>query len=598
MENNNNNEIIKELQKENNNLKESYRQLSSLQNLSSKIFSLVNKHISLHEMITGILKEIQLETNYSAVGLRLKNGNDYPYFEQNGFTADFLLTENTLTVKDKDGSICKDENGNILLECTCGLVITGKIDTSNSLFTKAGSFWTNNSYPLLNLTPEQEPRLNPRNKCVHCGFGSVAIIPIRADNEIVGILQLNEKKKEAFTNDIILFFEGICSVIGAALIRTQAEDLLRKSEEQYKDLSKQFELILDHIPALVFYKDKNNNFVRVNKYLADAHKTTKDKLEGKNLNEIYSLKDATNYHNDDLSVINSGNAKLNIVEHWETENGLKWVSTSKIPFVNENNEITGIIGISIDVTQLKNAESELKIKNSKLYKIIAEKDKFYSIISHDLKSPFNALIGFSEMLSQNVSNREFEKIEEFAQIILQTSRRTFDLLTNLLEWSQSQTGKIKYNPENIDITEILNNIMQLFTNIAEQKSITIINKLNSSIFVFADKKMISTIIRNLVSNAIKYTMPGGIVIISTILKQNNLVISVSDNGVGIPKNDIDKLFKIEDSYSTTGTNNEKGTGLGLILCQEFIDKHNGKIWVESEEKKGSTFFFTIPNNEQ
>jgi signal transduction histidine kinase len=171
-----------------------------------------------------------------------------------------------------------------------------------------------------------------------------------------------------------------------------------------------------------------------------------------------------------------------------------------------------------------------------------------------------------------------------------------DLLLNLMEWSRSQTGRMEFNPEYFDLASSINKIILLYVDIAEQKSITIKNILPYKASVFADIAMISTVLRNLISNAIKFTMPGGKIIVSAMEKQNEIIFSVSDNGVGISKNSIEKLFRIDQSYSTTGTNKETGTGLGLILCKEFVEKNHGKIWVESEEKKGSTFYFTLPYN--
>jgi hypothetical protein len=172
------------------------------------------------------------------VGIRLRSGDDYPYFAQNGFSQDFLLTENTLVARDASGGICRDKNGNISLECTCGLVISGQTDPTNPLFTKGGSGWTNNSLPFLDLPVEQDPRLHPRNKCVHQGYLSVALIPIRANREIVGLLQLNDREKGCFTLDMIHFFEEIAASIGVALLRKQArEERERLIAELQKALS-------------------------------------------------------------------------------------------------------------------------------------------------------------------------------------------------------------------------------------------------------------------------------------------------------------------------------------------------------------------------
>ncbi len=232
--------------------------------------------------------------------------------------------------------------------------------------------------------------------------------------------------------------------------------------------------------------------------------------------------------------------------------------------------------------------------NKELKELNATKDKFFSIIAHDLKSPFNSIVGLSNLLQEQVREKNYDDIEEFARIIEQSSNRAMDLLINLMEWSRSQTGRMEFNPEYIEMTSFINETVLLFADIAKQKTISITKDLPADTTVFADKAMISTVLRNLISNAIKFTHPGGEINISTKGNQRELTVSISDNGVGISKANISKIFLVDENYSTSGTNNEKGTGLGLILCKEFIEKHEGKIWVESTEGKGSVFYFTIP----
>jgi PAS domain S-box-containing protein len=194
--------------------------------LSTEILGVLNEPLSILDVVNRILAAIKRETGFDAVGIRLRSGDDFPYFVQNGFSPDFLLTENTL--------IARDKNGNISLECTCGLVLSGQTDPASPLLTKDGSFWTNNSLPLLDLPADQDPRLHPRNKCMHQGYCSLALIPIRANRDIVGLLQLNDRRKDRFTLKQIHFFEGISASIGLALMRKQQEDALRESEEKHR----------------------------------------------------------------------------------------------------------------------------------------------------------------------------------------------------------------------------------------------------------------------------------------------------------------------------------------------------------------------------
>jgi len=245
--------------------------------------------------------------------------------------------------------------------------------------------------------------------------------------------------------------------------------------------------------------------------------------------------------------------------------------------------------------ELLELNERLKQQTKELEELNATKDKFFTIIAHDLKSPFNSIMGFSEMLVEQVRDKTYDGIEQYANIILDSSQRALDLLMNLMDWARSQTGKMEFIPEYFELVNFIKDITSLFEDIAGQKSIIIKKDLPLNAPVFADHAMISTVIRNLISNAIKFTKPEGEITISAIEKPDQLIIMVKDSGIGISNDRIEKLFRLDETYSTPGTKDEKGTGLGLILCKEFIEKHGGKIWVESTPGEGSIFIFTIPN---
>jgi len=260
----------------------------------------------------------------------------------------------------------------------------------------------------------------------------------------------------------------------------------------------------------------------------------------------------------------------------------------------DNPKINSVVLNVRDITERKNAEQTIKENETRLRELNATKDRFFSIIGHDLKSPFNSVVGFSNIIAEHVKNQDYEGIEKYATIIQESARRAMNLLTNLLQWSRTQTGKIEFNPEYIELLSIINEVLELSNDTARQKSIHIERKLSHTIPVYADKAMISTILRNLISNSVKFTNTGGRINISIDQKEKQLIVSVADNGVGIKKEDIDKLFRIDYSYTTVGTNRETGSGLGLLLCKDFIELHGGKIWIESEIGKGSTISFSIP----
>ncbi|MFP4019722.1 MAG: ATP-binding protein [Bacteroidales bacterium] len=237
---------------------------------------------------------------------------------------------------------------------------------------------------------------------------------------------------------------------------------------------------------------------------------------------------------------------------------------------------------------------ELLVSDQQLKELNATKDKFFSIIGHDLKNPFNALIGMNELLIQNAERYSPEKIRHFARQMYESSKNAHNLLENLLEWARIQRGELEVELVKINPSEIINEVKKLTEPLANSKNINLQTAPEVNHPVLADKEMLRTILRNLVSNSIKYTHPQGTIILYTQKRGQFLQFTVSDTGVGIPAQYIDKLFEIDCNLSKEGTGNEKGTGLGLILCKEFVEKQGGKIWVESEKGKGSDFHFTIP----
>ncbi len=269
-----------------------------------------------------------------------------------------------------------------------------------------------------------------------------------------------------------------------------------------------------------------------------------------------------------------------------------YLSNYIIPLKDEQGNVEIIYTIMDDVSDREEALNTLRENN-------ITKDKFMSIIAHDLKNPFGAILGFSDVLHKNFETYDIKTQKKYIGLIHKEIENTYKLLENLLLWSRSQRKKIEFKPKKINLFLKVFDTSEFLSQLAKNKSIKLTNTISLNDHVFADKDMLSTILRNLISNAIKFTPKGGKIIISAETKTRNknlrqIEISVKDTGVGISKEMLAKLFDITENTSTKGTENERGTGLGLILCKEFVEKHGGKIWVESEEGKGSEFIFTLP----
>ena len=258
--------------------------------------------------------------------------------------------------------------------------------------------------------------------------------------------------------------------------------------------------------------------------------------------------------------------------------------------LNENE----IIVISSDISKLKKSEIQLMQNSEELKQLNADKDRFMQILAHDLRNPFNVLLGFSDLLLRNFKNYDDDLIKYYLDIIMQTSEKTYLMLDELLLWSKSQAGKLPFEPSSINLSELIASIYSETKTNAQRKNITIKLSVPDNFQIIADGNMLKTVIRNLVSNAIKFTRKDGEITINTHLDDSKVVIAISDNGVGISKTDQEKLWNNSNPHSTIGTDNEKGTGLGLLLCKDFVEKHGGKIWVESEEGFGSNFKIQLP----
>lgn len=270
-------------------------------------------------------------------------------------------------------------------------------------------------------------------------------------------------------------------------------------------------------------------------------------------------------------------------------------------------EMQGKICIIVsDITELKRHQQnlqelvnertlELYKTNDELKEINATKDKLFSIIAHDLRGPFTSLLGYSDLMIENLHKYDRSKFEQILFHINSAAKDAFTLLENLLIWARSKNGQLRFNPQWLNLTDVLNEIRENLNSLAMIKNIAVVNRTAPNILGFADENMLQAIVRNLIANAIKFCKPGGNIEVFSIPRENYIEIGIKDDGVGIPAEMKNKLFGSEETSSSTGTAHEKGTGLGLLICREFVDKHGGRIWVDSEPGEGSCFYFTLPN---
>ncbi len=347
-----------------------------------------------------------------------------------------------------------------------------------------------------------------------------------------------------------------------------------------------FNSILNNIGDPVFVKDDQSRLLMVNDAFCEIFNLQRDQIIGKTLSEDVSPEERDSFLKIDKQVLENGFENINEESLTVRGGETRIISTKKTRFIDYDNK-KYLVGVIHDITERKKIENSLK-------ELIGTKDKLFSIIAHDLRSPFNSIIGFSELLIENSNDILLEDSEQYIKIINSAAKNTLILLDNLLNWAKSQTGQLSFNPEKILFSEVIQEIKTLSKTIAKSKNITLEYSYTDNLEIFADVNMLNTVLRNLISNAIKFTNVGGHIKVSAALKQDQVEITISDNGIGIDKEKCTELFSITSHTTTLGTADENGSGLGLVICKEFIQKNNGDIWVESEENKGSNFIFTLP----
>ncbi len=363
--------------------------------------------------------------------------------------------------------------------------------------------------------------------------------------------------------------------------RVAIQNALKESEERFKKLSNlTFEGIVLH---------KNGIAIDVNEALEKMLGYEPNELVGKNLIQLVI------HPSDHKRVID--NIIKDIAIPYEVigirKNGTAFWAELEARNIQYGEEIFRVAAVR-NISERKKAEVIIQNQNKELIKLNTDKDRFMQILAHDLKNPFNSLIGFTDLLLKNFKKYDDEKIEKHLTILNEVSLKTYNLLEELLLWSKSQSGKLPFEPQEIDFMELCQEVLSVLQQTANKKNIQVNCFETEKIILWCDVNMFKTILRNLISNAIKFTNAFGNINIYAEVEDNQAIITVSDNGIGIPEEVIPKLWEITTHQTTQGTQGESGTGLGLFICKDFVEQHDGTIWVESKINKGSEFKFTIP----
>ncbi len=363
------------------------------------------------------------------------------------------------------------------------------------------------------------------------------------------------------------------------------EEQLKKSEQKYRRI---FENLID-----VFYRVSIQGIIEIiSPSISFVTQYKPEELIGKPSEIFY--KDSKGREKFLAEILKNGSIKNFETEMRDKDNSIKLISFNSKVIFNEKGEPEAIEGIFRDVTKIREAQHKLIESEKRLKEEILTKDKFFNIIAHDLRSPFTALLGMTRMLNESFNEFTIDEVKESIRTIQSSSENIFSLLEDLLEWSRAQRSGVVYNPTNIMLYQICSRVISLNSDSAKQKGIVISCSIDEKQTIIADEDYVFTILRNLIVNAIKFTRKRGKIEILFKEDENSHYISVKDNGIGMHVSDIKKIFKMNEFHTTPGTENEKGTGFGLLLCKDLAKKQGGDLTVESELGLGSIFTLRIP----
>ncbi len=410
-------------------------------------------------------------------------------------------------------------------------------------------------------------------------------------------LDLRIIRPDGVERNIITIFEPILNAKGKVIrLRGTNQDVTshKKVEETLRQTNEYLENLFNYANAPIIVWD---NSLKINRF-----NHAFEQLSGYNAEEVISRKidmlfpaDKIDYSLQQIRKTTGGEkwktVEIQILKKYGEIRTVLWNSANVLD--NNGLDIVATIAQGQDITERKLAEIQIQEQNIKLQELNATKDKFFSIIAHDLRSPFSSILGLSDLLVQNINKYDHEKIKRFVINIKNSSTNAFKLLENLLEWSRLQRGMITPNLLTYNLKSIVYEVLLISDDAQKAKKLFVANSIISDCYVVCDIDMLKTVLRNLISNAIKFTNPDGYIIISATEYKSHIELFVNDNGVGISAERLPFLFSIEKNVSTKGTADEAGTGLGLLLCKELMEKQGGRIWAESVENKGTTFFLRL-----
>ena len=555
--------------------------------LAHEVLALLNRPGIAVELVGDILRLVRETLQFDAVGIRLREGEDYPYFETSGFSKDFLRTERFLCARDESGNLVRDAAGNAILECMCGAVLRGRTDPKLPFFTEGGSFWTSSSTQLLASTQEADRQSRTRNRCNGEGYKSVALIPLRSGNDIIGVLQLNDRRQNRLTPELVHFFEGLGASIGIAVARMQTEESLRASEAKFRS-------IVDSIGLGVMMIDKDLKVLDMNRKMRewypdvnpDAHPVCYTLLEDlpgagpcKGCPTARTLRDGKIHEAKRIVASKSGDKTYRVVS-----SAVHDAQGDVVAAIEIVEDITGQLALEEQLRQAQKMEAVGQLAGG---------------VAHDFNNILQAMVGYSGMLLDRFDEGTSE--HEFVTEIADGADRASRLTRQLLAFSRRQILEL----EDIDLNDVVLGLTKMIRRVIGENIQVDFTPGHSLATIHADRGQMEQVLLNLCINARDAMPVGGGLGIETenvVLDQaycethtwaipgRYVLLSVTDSGCGMNEETQSRIF---DPFFTTKELG-KGTGLGLATVYGIIRQHNGMIQVYSEVGRGTALKIYVP----
>ncbi|WP_342304261.1 PocR ligand-binding domain-containing protein [Methanolobus sp. ZRKC5] len=558
--------------------------------ITIQLLNLFSTHNDLSELIHSVTELLNKWSGCEAVGIRIREGEDYPYYQTMGFSESFVNSENSLCTKDINGQIIRDELGNPVLECMCGNIINGRFNPMMPFFTDKGSFWTNSTTELLKSTNESDRMIRTRNRCNGEGYESVALIPLRTHGQNLGLIQLNDSRKGLFTAEKIAFFERLADNIALALSQLQTNRKLQESENRIKSIFKAAPIGIGVVTDRII-TDVNTLVCKMSGYSAKE-------LIGTSSRIFYPTQEEYEYVGKVKYRFISENGTGTVETKWKRKDGsIIDILLSSTP-IDTSDLSKSVTFTALDITERKKAEEALlysKVVSDDTNRI---KSEFMKNVSHELRTPLTSVIGFSDILLEQDSEGLSDAQKNYVGYIHNSGQNLLGLINKILDFSKYEIEDMDaIDLKKISLNILINEIMMLLYQKSSKKNINIYLKQEGAFeTLYADEDKLTQIIHNLLDNAVKFTNEGGSITIETRKHDQMLQISVTDTGIGIEKDNIENIFKPFVQIDGSIARKYDGTGIGLALTEKLVKLHSGSIWVDSEPGKGSNFTFEIPIN--